>query len=376
MFEEIARFLDRRDQNKTPATGSSTALDKGELSSKFLAMLDAISSPSAFVERIEPAKALLRMDADNKANNYSVIALQAFFDELNDYHRSLHEENIDMQSFLHELTQQLQDIRQAMQSTEHLQHASSEEGERVDNTISQVAGEIEDSVTVESSLKTLKTAVQKRIKTIRSCMLEFKSKEAERHRQSSALIARLYERIKDMEQRTVLLEARLNEKDRQYLTDSLTAIPNRVAYEDRIQQECERFVRHETPVCLLVCDIDNFKSINDTYGHAAGDKVLRQIAEVLQQNIRSIDFVARFGGEEYVIVMPGANLEKGMKVAEKLRDKIEQAYFMVKNVRLRVTMSGGIAEFKEYDSPASLFERADNALYIAKECGKNRVETE
>lgn len=377
LFEEITRYLVSLEQRQTMQDMPSPALENNVISSaKFLEMLDAVGSPSAFVERIEPAKALLREDVDSRANNYFMLALQAFFDELNDYHHSLHNENTEMREFYQELTGQLQDIRQSMQSGEQLQQDVSLAVERVDDSISQLNIELEDSTGTEPGLPTLKKSIHERIKTIRTCVVEYRNKEGEQRRQSAALIDKLYKRIEHMEGETAALQARLREKDRQYLTDSLTVIPNRVAYEERIQQECERYIRNGTNVCLLVCDIDNFKSINDTYGHAAGDKVLKGIAAVLQRNVRTNDFVARFGGEEFVIIMHGIGLENGMKMAEKLCTRIEMADLMIKNVRVPVTLSGGVAEFREYDSPASLFERADNALYIAKECGKNRIESE
>ena len=377
LFEEIARYQDSLAQRSKTEDLPAAAPENDIVSSaRFLAMLDALASPADFVERIEPAKALLRQDANNRANNYFMLALQAFFDELADYHHSLHSENSGMLGFLQELTGQLHDIRQTVQSAEPLQQDVLLAAQQIDDSIGQLDAEVEASPARDDVLADLQQAIRERVKTIHTCVVELKDTEEKQRRQSADLIDKLYKRIERMEAETTALQAKLREKDRQYLTDSLTAIPNRVAYEERIQQECERYIRHQTNVSLLVCDIDNFKSINDTYGHAAGDKVLKNIATVLQQNVRTNDFVARFGGEEFVIIMHGINLENGMAMAEKLRNRIEMTTFMVKNVRVPVTLSGGVASFREYDSPASLFERADNALYIAKECGKNRIESE
>ena len=377
LFEEIARYQDSLAQRRKTEDLPAAAAENDVISSaRFLAMLDALSSPADFVDRIEPAKALLRQDADNRANNYFMLALQAFFDELTDYHHCLHNENTDMRGFLQGLTDQLQGIRRVMQEGEQQQRDVLLAAERIDDSIEQLNRQVETSPVTEAGLAVLKQAVNEHIKSLHSDIVELRDKEGKQSRQSADLIDKLYKRIEHMEEETALLQAKLQEKDRQYLTDSLTAIPNRVAYEERIQQECERYIRHQTNISLLVCDIDNFKSINDTYGHAAGDKVLKKIAAVLQQHVRKNDFVARFGGEEFVVIMHGINLENGMIMAEKLRTLIETTEFKIKNTRLPVTLSGGVAVFKEYDSPASLFERADNALYIAKECGKNRIESE
>lgn len=369
LFEEIDRYLERMG----PQTAESGTDGEGiQLASELLlSMLDAINSPSALVDRIEPVKALLHTDVDKKANNYFVIAMQSFFDELNQFHQEMHDENKLLQTFLLEMSGELREIKKLVQPAGDDQQAKTAE-KQLDQAIEQLATELE----VEADVSGLTKGIRKCLKSIRHQVAEFKRSESERHRLSSSLIDSLKQKIGRLEQEAIQLKARLVEKDRQYLTDSLTVIPNRVAYEERLKQECDRFKRDKTDLCLLVCDVDNFKVINDTYGHAAGDQVLKQLAEAMRQNIRSVDFVARYGGEEFVIIIHGAKLDNGIGVAEKLRKKIEMTHFMVKNIRIPVTFSAGLAELREDDSPASLFERADNALYIAKECGKNRVESE
>ena len=373
LFDDINTYMSQHQQVRPPLTQQASADEHLSLSALLLEKLDAISSPKEFVEQLEPTKELLRLDVDKKHNASFAIALQAFFDEWQQFTQNLHSENRDMQGFLKTLTDELHHIRENINGDSPPADKQKKDAQiDLDVSLEHLQDELGETSKSESALHELQQLIFSRIKHIRQGVQEYKQQQ----QQSEALIASLYDKIEQMEQKTSRLENRLKEKDRQYLTDSLTKIPNRIAYEERIQQECERNIRNGTPVCLLVCDIDNFKSINDTYGHASGDKVLRAIAELLKQNIRNIDFVARFGGEEFVIIMNGIGLENGMLVADKLRRKIEMATFMVKNVKLNVTLSGGVAEFREYDSPASLFERADNALYIAKECGKNRIESE
>ena len=118
--------------------------------------------------------------------------------------------------------------------------------------------------------------------------------------------------------------------------------------------------------------MDDFKAINDRYGHKAGDKVLRTIASVLNEHLREIDFLARYGGEEFVTVLPETDLAQALLVAEKLRASIEQCDFHHRDVPVRITVSGGVAQFREGDTPDSVFERADTQLYRAKSDGKNR----
>ena len=122
----------------------------------------------------------------------------------------------------------------------------------------------------------------------------------------------------------------------------------------------------------MVCDIDLFKRINDSYGHLAGDKVLTIIARSLQRNLRVSDFIARFGGEEFVILMPGTTAEDAKIVAEKLRKKIEQSPFNFKKEPVQITISFGISQFAMDEHADEVFSRADKALYKAKKLGRNQ----
>jgi diguanylate cyclase len=124
----------------------------------------------------------------------------------------------------------------------------------------------------------------------------------------------------------------------------------------------------------MVCDVDLFKRINDAYGHLAGDKVLKIIANSLQRNLRSTDFIARFGGEEFVALMPETSTSEAKIVAEKMRINIEESPFNFKKEPVQITVSFGISEFAEGETAAEVFSRADKALYKAKENGRNQVQ--
>ena len=132
----------------------------------------------------------------------------------------------------------------------------------------------------------------------------------------------------------------------------------------------EEFKRYKTEFSILLLDIDDFKKINDTYGHDVGDYVLKTVAKTLKENTRTTDVVGRWGGEEFIIVCENTNLDGSKILAEHLRDIVYKTNFeKVGNI----TISLGIAQFKENDTISSVFKRADNRLYIAKTTGKNRV---
>jgi diguanylate cyclase len=175
-----------------------------------------------------------------------------------------------------------------------------------------------------------------------------------------------------MESEGEKLRRRLQEKHEQAVRDPLTGLYNRLAYDERVIQEFARWKRYEKPMVLMVIDVDNFKSVNDTYGHKAGDKALVLIADQLRSQLRESDFLARFGGEEFVVLMPETDLDSAMVAAEKLRAAVEGCQFHYQNAQVSITISAGLAQLRKDDSTESLFKRADEAMYRAKQSGRNQ----
>jgi diguanylate cyclase (GGDEF)-like protein len=159
--------------------------------------------------------------------------------------------------------------------------------------------------------------------------------------------------------------------------DFLTGLPNRQAYQERISEEAERSRRYKRNLSLLMVDIDNFKQVNDKLGHDGGDVVLQSVASQLRQNLRSVDFVARIGGEEFVVVLPETDLEGAVEVAGRLRAAVKSATIETAQGSLSVTVSVGVGSgvLSEAADHRQMIFDADQALYVAKRTGKDRVET-
>ncbi len=156
--------------------------------------------------------------------------------------------------------------------------------------------------------------------------------------------------------------------------DPLTALANRAALEDRMVDERARFHRYRRPLSLLVVDLDRFKAVNDTHGHEAGDAILRRVAEAIRGAVRDVDFAARFGGEELVVLLPETMLRAAVEVAERVRAAVEGTPLIFEGVPIPVTASIGVSACPECaEDPDGLFASADQALYAAKESGRNRV---
>lgn len=174
------------------------------------------------------------------------------------------------------------------------------------------------------------------------------------------------------------LQATFQTLDLLAITDGLTGLYNHRYLQERLALELESAGRYKTPLTCLMMDIDDFKSINDQYGHPFGDLVLATIARIIRENIRRIDTAGRYGGEEFLILMPQALPDMGWSVAERIRHAVQTYPFSIQSRDVSVTMSIGIATYRSshgeyvYDK-SSLLKAADNALYRAKESGKNQT---
>ena len=158
-------------------------------------------------------------------------------------------------------------------------------------------------------------------------------------------------------------------------TDVLTGLANRRAFDEAAQLEVQRAQRYGTPLALVLTDLDHFKSINDSYGHHSGDEVLRKFARILTTSVRNVDVVGRWGGEEFVILMPDTGLVEAVQAAERMRQAIAATPIRLGDVECNCAASFGVAAFQRGTPDLdALLSRADTALYRAKETGRNRVE--
>ena len=155
--------------------------------------------------------------------------------------------------------------------------------------------------------------------------------------------------------------------------DRLTSVYSRHMFEEMLQKELSRAKRYSRPLALIMVDVDFFKEVNDRYGHQTGDIVLREIALTLQEDLRDSDLVSRWGGEEFVIILPNTTREQAAAIAEELRTAVEERRF---NGGISLTCSFGVTAYREEDNVDSLFARIDKALYRAKEFERNNVQCE
>ena len=185
-------------------------------------------------------------------------------------------------------------------------------------------------------------------------------------------IKRLQEELQERERELIEANERLRHMSQ---TDGLTGIDNRRHLEERLSEMFEHSKRLSEPFSCVMCDLDRFKSVNDTYGHAAGDAVLKDFARILTEAAREIDRVGRYGGEEFMLLLPGTVLDAGVTFAERVRKQVEAHTFTFDGKTIRRTASFGVSAWPHprIMDCDSLMRAADDALYVAKETGRNRV---
>ncbi len=299
-------------------------------------------------------------------------ALQAIAELIGEMRKNVHEEQKEFERFLKNLTGRLQQVDAFLQNNFKEQQQSYQSSMALDNAVKDQVKGIGDSVSSLDSLDDVEAVVQAHLDTIINHINQHRIDEDERVTRIEAQNSQLTRQLKELEAQSGELRQQVMDSQNRAMQDALTGLPNRMAYEQRMQQEYARWKRYHSTLLIMVWDIDFFKQVNDTYGHQAGDKVLKVVGQLLQKNLRETDFVARFGGEEFVSLMPETTLGGGFKVAEKIRSAIEKLEFHYRDSNVKVTISCGINLFVDNDTPEMAFAKADKALYQAKEQGRNR----
>jgi diguanylate cyclase len=233
------------------------------------------------------------------------------------------------------------------------------------------------SATVEATddISNLKSAVQTRLQAVTASVRKYTEIEARRLSEAQTRNAELTGEVNRLQKRTSELSEICGDQQNRLMVDALTRVHSRYAYEARLQQDFARWRDSGVSLAYTLWDIDKFKSINDTFGHDAGDRLLRRIGLIFNKHKRREDFAARIGGEEFVVLLPGAGTELALATAERLREIIASTPFNYRGTPRQITISCGVTELRQGDTPVSVYKRADQALYEAKTTGRNRVIT-
>jgi diguanylate cyclase len=234
--------------------------------------------------------------------------------------------------------------------------------------------DLQASVQDAADLHSLKQSLEARLDGLLNTVSEHQKHRDGHEEEVAQRLQSLTEKVADMEREAQGFRDHLEEQRQKAMIDPLTGLPNRAGWGERLELEMARWKRYGGELVLAVLDIDHFKRINDSYGHLAGDKVLKIIAGELAKRLRKTDFMARFGGEEFVLLIPSTPLEGGQQLLQTLLDGVAECPFHFRGERVTITLSAGLTAFASGESSEKVFERADQALYRAKSGGRNRVE--
>jgi diguanylate cyclase len=280
-------------------------------------------------------------------------------------------EKREIEELLQQMDVRLAEIANYLASDASDQKSSQTSSQQLDFAVMSEVRSLDADIQRADDIGALRERVRGRLDVITSHLQEFRAREGARVSAQLDRTQRMRVRVSDLEREIHGLHKSLQEEQALRMIDALTGIPNRAAYDERIRHEYMRWQSENTPVCVLAWDIDRFKEINDAYGHSAGDKVLRVVAQHLAQHVRGTDFVARYGGEEFVMILAGTQDSQAAATADKIRAGIEKLGFHFHNKPVVVTASCGITSFRGDDTPETIFDRADRALYRAKDNGRN-----
>ncbi|CAH0181048.1 Response regulator PleD [Pseudomonas sp. Bi70] len=280
----------------------------------------------------------------------------------------------EFEGYLKQLNERLAMFQGSLQDVQADYSDSTEAARSLDSELRQQVDGLHNSVQEATDLDNLKELVESRLSGLLGTMAQYQQQRDTREQQVGERLQVLVDRVASMELEAKGFRDHLEEQRQKALIDPLTGLPNRAAWTERLDMELARLQRYGGELLLAVLDIDHFKRINDDYGHLAGDKVLKIIAGELFKRLRKTDFIARFGGEEFVLLIPSTPMEGGLKLLDTLRSAIENCPFHFKGERVTISLSGGISAFGSAESSEQVFERADQALYRAKRGGRNRIE--
>ncbi|MQT56167.1 diguanylate cyclase [Pseudomonas sp. FSL R10-0399] len=280
----------------------------------------------------------------------------------------------EFETYLKQLNERLESFQSNLQAASTGHALGRSEAEQLDNQIREHVDSLQSSVQDAVDLNSLKHILENRLEGLLGTMDHHRQQRDAREQELCTHLQGLSERVAFMEQQAQGYREHLEEQRLKALIDPLTGLPNRAAWSERLAHEVAQWQTHGNPLLIAMLDLDHFKRINDGYGHLAGDKVLKIIAAQLTKHLRPGDFVARFGGEEFVLLIPNTPLPAGLQLLETLRAAIEACPFHFKGEPVTLTASIGVAPFALGERSEQVLKRADEALYRAKHKGRNTIE--
>jgi diguanylate cyclase (GGDEF)-like protein len=316
---------------------------------------------------------LLAIKKKLMTNQSSEKVLQNFIDIFDVIVADFKDEQKNAKNFLTSLSATLTTVQSAVKETIVTQRNSQKTNDIINQKLQSQLLDMTGTVEKALTLTQVKEDINEKLQII-SNTLEQKSKfEQQNHQQLADKLNDMSAKVEQLEKQSEMFEEKLAEQQRKSMQDALTKLANRAAFDDFFAKTMIRFHRKPFPLALVVIDIDDFKKINDTYGHTAGDKTLQVIANSIVKNVTKGVFVGRYGGEEFVMIYSKIDEEALFSELNALNNFVARLPFKFKSNKVSITLSIGATHIKPDDNIHIAFERADQAMYKAKKQGKNQV---
>ena len=275
--------------------------------------------------------------------------------------------------FLSTLSDTLSTVQSAVKSTITLQTKCHKKHSELNDQLQVQITDMSDGLDQANSLIDIKVDINQKLTEIASTLKEKSSLENGLQVELEKKLLDMQSKVEKLEEQSKVFEKRIQEQQAQNLLDALTKLNNRAAFDEFFAKEMVRSQHNNSSLAIAVADLDNFKRINDTYGHTAGDKTLQVLANTFKKQLDNDAFIARYGGEEFVFIFLKQDKEEVLKKLNALKSNVSKLPFKFKNNKVSMTLSIGVTHIKPDDNVHIAFERADSSLYEAKEKGKNRV---
>jgi diguanylate cyclase (GGDEF)-like protein len=286
---------------------------------------------------------------------------------------NLQQERVSAESFLTSLNDTLATVKAAVKKTLLSQSESKKAYQALSDKLDKQLDEMSKTINQKGSLVDLKDEINQKLHQITEVIAEKSELEQKNQQLLERQLAVMQKQIISLEARSKNFEAKLHEQHLKSMQDALTKLANRAAFDEEFAKAIVKHHKKHCDLAIAVIDLDNFKSINDTYGHTAGDKTLQIIAKTMKQFANDNMFVARYGGEEFVMICTQMTKAQVVQILDRIRSKVEALPFKFKDKPVTITISIGVTHITEDDNIHTAFERADEGLYQAKAQGKNQV---
>jgi diguanylate cyclase len=292
-------------------------------------------------------------------------------DMIRDRGESLARERLQAAAVLSEVTKRLEEMAGYLTESSSASRNHFDDTQSLNDTVMSHVRDLTDEASGATELALLQSTVSARLQSVTQQVCDFRIREQARLMEYNGRAERMRARIADLEREAQELHSKLDLEKHGARLDPLTGVANRKSFDERFAREIAGRAQGGSPLVMLLWDIDSFKVINDSYGHRAGDRVLQTVAGCFKTLLRAGDFVARIGGEEFAVLLGGIGLSEAVNIANQGRTAVEGLRFHFRGAPVRVTVSCGVTELNPDDAPDAAFDRADAALYRAKNSGKN-----